>query len=121
MMVQLGLTADFKRQFLQWDGTNVHMKEPRNLLGQTDLTKREMREVVIQTVEPAYTREATEMMVKIIDSNYEKAYLKQVVNDSHMNSEERTLLLSLIKDFEDFFDGTLGERATEPVDLELKP
>ena len=30
-------------------------------------------------------------------------------------------LLSLLGDFEDLFDGTLGDWATEPVDLELNP
>ena len=45
LMVQLGLTANFKRQVLQWDGATVHMKEPRNLIGKSDLTKREMRKV----------------------------------------------------------------------------
>ena len=39
-MVHLGLPADFKRQFLQWDGANVHIKESSNFLGQSDLTKR---------------------------------------------------------------------------------
>ena len=38
LMVQLGLTADFKRQLLQWNGAIVHRKESRNLLGQSDLT-----------------------------------------------------------------------------------
>ena len=75
----------------------------------------------MQTAEPASTREATEIMVKIINSTYAKADLEQVVNDSQINSEERTLLLSLIKYFEDLFDGTLGDWATEPVYLELKP
>ena len=59
LMVQLGLTANFKRQFLQWYGDTIHMKEPSGLLGKSDLTKREMREVVIQTVEPDSTQEAT--------------------------------------------------------------
>ena len=56
-------------------------------------------------------------MVKIIYSTYAKADLKQVVNASQLNSEERTLLLRLLEDFEDLFDGTLGDWATEPVDL----
>ena len=60
-------------------------------------------------------------MVKILDSTYAKAYLEHVVNASHMNAEERTLLLSLMEDFEDLFGGTLGNWATKPVDLELKP
>ena len=56
-------------------------------------------------------------MVKILDSAYEKADLKQVFNDSYMNPKERTLLLSLLKHFEDMFDGILGNWSTEPVDL----
>ena len=55
LMVQLGLTADFKIQVLQWDDTTVHMKESSNLLGKSNLTKHEMREVVMQTAEPAST------------------------------------------------------------------
>ena len=60
LMVQLGLTADFKRQLLQWVSATVHMKEPINLLGQSNLTKSKMRKVVMQTAEPAPTREATD-------------------------------------------------------------
>ena len=48
------------------------MKEPSGLLGQTYSTSREIREVEIQATEPFPTREATESMVKIIDSNYAK-------------------------------------------------
>ena len=32
LMVKLGLTDDFNRQFLQWDGATLHMKEPSGLL-----------------------------------------------------------------------------------------
>ena len=39
LMVQLGLTADFKRQVLKWDGATVHMKDLRSLLGKSGLTK----------------------------------------------------------------------------------
>ena len=61
-------------------------------------------------------------MIKILDSTYAKADPKQVVdNANQLNSEERTLLLSFFEDFEDLFDGTLGDWATESVDLELKP
>ena len=49
LMVKLCLTADFKRQVLQWDDATVHMKDSRIFLGQSDLTKREIREVGTQT------------------------------------------------------------------------
>ena len=74
-MLQIALKAGFKRQVLQLDGAPVHMKETSSLLGKSDLTKREMREVVVYTAEPASTREAIELMVKILDINYAKAYL----------------------------------------------
>ena len=89
--------------------------------GQSDLTKREMREVVIQTEEQASTWEATERMVNIFDSTYAKANLEQVVNAIQLNAEERILLLRFLKYFEDLFGGTLGNWDTEPIDLELKP
>ena len=120
-MVQLGLTAKFKRQVLQRDGTTVHMKESINLLGRSNLTKCKMPKVVMQTAEPSSTLEATYIIVKIIYSTYAKVDLKQLVNASQLNAEERTLLLSLLKYFKDLFDGNLGNWATEPVDLELNP
>ena len=51
-----------------------------------------------------------------------KSYLNQVAdNATQLNAEERTQLLSLLKYFEDLFGVTLGDWATEPVNLELKP
>ena len=51
LMVQLGMTAKFKLQVLQWDGATVHMKESSGLLGQSDINKPEMHEVVMQNAE----------------------------------------------------------------------
>ena len=53
LMVQIGLTADFKRQVLQWDGATVNMKGHSSLIGKYDLAKSDMHEVVMQTAEPA--------------------------------------------------------------------
>ena len=47
LMVELGLLANFKRQLLQQEGTTVPTKEPRCLLGKPDLSKREMRKVIM--------------------------------------------------------------------------
>ena len=54
------------------------MKELSSLLVQSDLTKREMRDVVMQTAEPAFTQEATKRMVKILYITYAKAGSKKV-------------------------------------------
>ena len=55
MMVQLGLTSNFKCQVIRWDGATVHMKELRSLIGKFNLNKWEMREVVMQTAATAST------------------------------------------------------------------
>ena len=86
------------------------MNEPISFLGKSDLTKREMCKVVMQNAEPDYAQEATGQMVKILDSTYDREELKQVVNNAtQLNAEEITLLLILLEDFEDLFDGTLGD------------
>ena len=88
LIVQLGLTVKFKRQLLQWYGSTVNMKEPKGLLGQYDPNKRNIREVVMQTAEPASTTEATGRMDKILDSTYVKAYLKHVSdNATRLNAD----------------------------------
>ena len=47
-----------------------------------------MRGVVMQTAEPDSTREATERMVKILDSTYGKVELNQASdNKTHLNTE----------------------------------
>ena len=76
------------------------MKEPSSFLGKSNLTKREMRDVVMKTTEPTSTREATEWIVKYYTVPMKKADLKQVAkNATQMNAEERTLILSILKDF----------------------
>ena len=49
------------------------MKEPISLLGQSNLTKQEMRKVLMKTVEPDCTQESTEQMAKILDITYVKS------------------------------------------------
>ena len=42
-------------------------------------------------------------------------------NATQMNTEERTQLIRLFHDFDNLFDGTIGDWDTHPVDLELNP
>ena len=52
-MVHLSLTANYKRQVLQWGVATVHIKEPSSVLEQSNPIKREIREVVMQNAETA--------------------------------------------------------------------
>ena len=54
------------------------MNEPTNFICQPDLTKREVQELVLQASEPVFCIEATEIVVKILNSTYEKSYLDKV-------------------------------------------
>ena len=59
-----------------------------------------MSEVVMDTAEPVSTIKDTEILVKILNSTYAKADLKQVANNKiHLNSEERAQLIRLLEDF----------------------
>ena len=117
-MLQLVLPDDFKHQVLQWYGVTVPMKEPSGLLGEIDTTSRDMREVVMKTEEPVSTRDANERLVKIIESTYAKSNLGQVaINATQMSSEERTQIIRILQDYEELFDGNLGDwgkRARQP-------
>ena len=70
----------------------------------------------MQTAETASSRKATEILFKILDITYAKADLKHVAeNATHINAEEITQILRILKDFEDLFDGTLGDWDSETV------
>ena len=88
LMVQIGLIVYFKSQVLQWDGTALHIEQPKSLLAQTGLTYHDMREVAIQTKKPVYKWGYTERTVKNIDGLYDKVDIEQVANNAtHLNSE----------------------------------
>ena len=61
-------------------------------------------------------------MLKILDITYAKEKFKNVANNEiHLNAEEITQLLRLLKYFGDLFDGNLGHEETVPVNLKLNP
>ena len=59
-------------------------------------------------------------MIKILDSNYCKANLKDIAQGAkHLKQKEKDLLYKLLQRFEDIFDGSLGNWKIDPVDFEL--
>ena len=56
LILQLGLSVNFKCGVLQWDGATGTTKEPSGLIGKSDLPGRDIHEVVMQAEEPASTR-----------------------------------------------------------------
>ena len=72
-------------------------------MGQTDITSCEIRKVEIHIEELFYNREDTDSLLKILDSTYVKACLEQIAaNATKLNYEDRTQLLMILKDFDNF-------------------
>ena len=74
------------------------------------------------THKPQSMHEATQWLVHVLDSKYQKEELQSVVsaNCTHLNPQDQSKLLELLTEFEELFDGTLGDWNTEPVSFELK-
>ena len=68
-------------------------------------------------------QEATNWVITILDTKYEKANLLQVVHENckYLTMSRQNRLLKLLLEFEELFGGTLGDWKTEPVKFQLKP
>ena len=72
--------------------------------------------------EPKSTELATQRICRILDAKYEKADLPEIVKNycKQLNPDEQNQLLEVLLEFEDHFDGTLGDWNNEHVSFELK-
>ena len=122
LMVKLYLKDDFECQILKWYKTVLLIQEPGNFLGKPNPNQQGMQEVVMQTEEPYSRREPTVRVVRILEITYTKSELDEVdVNSFQVYANKHEKLLGTIKEFDDLFDGNLGERDTLPIRLEAKP
>jgi hypothetical protein len=58
-----------------------------------------------------------------LHAKYEKANLRAITKEeclNHLSATEMNKLLKLLKEFEELFDGTLGDWDCNPVSLQLK-
>ena len=71
----------------------------------------------MKSEEPKSTELATQWMVKILDANYEKADLPEIIRTrcTNLRPSEQDKLLEVHNEFEDLFNGTFGDWDTEPV------
>jgi hypothetical protein len=69
-----------------------------------------MLNIFMTVIESEAVRNATERTTRILDAKYEKANLKELVDQEcrHLNNKEKELLLKLLLEYETLFDGTLG-------------
>ena len=118
IMQSLGINLLFSEQTIQWEGAQVPMRD-FNKLKKYNLNKYELNAIIQNINEPIITQEATDRMIRILDSKYEQANLREVVKGAtHLNQSQKDKLYQLLLKYEDIFDGTLGEWEGEPVDFE---
>ena len=121
LLNKLGIDLRHSDKTIKWNDVLVPMKSFSDIWEAKHPTRQEMRATFLRSVEPKATREETERVTKILDSNYEKANLEEVVqNATSLNREQKRKLLKTLKKFESLFDGTLGQWKTDPVKIELK-
>ncbi|GFH50707.1 hypothetical protein CTEN210_07183 [Chaetoceros tenuissimus] len=106
---------------IKWNDVLVPMKSFSDIWEAKHPTRQEMRATFLRSVELKATQEETERVTKILDANYEKADLEEVVaSATSLNREQKRKLLKTLKKFESLFDGTLGRWKTDPVKIQLK-
>ena len=119
---ELGIVLDFRTNTITVDESILPMRNIDNLSQKSKIEKAWSLNNSVMVHEPESTLAATNRVVHILDANYEKADLQSVVRDNckHLALHEQNKLLDLLTEYEDLFDGTLGDWKTEPVSLELK-
>jgi len=115
ILEELKIDLKFSECIITWGNASTTMKDRDTFLNQ------DLMEFYIYAIESTTVQEATDRMKRILDAKYEKADLDKTVNDiTYLNSEEKSQLLNLLKEYEYLFDGMLGIWNIEPLNLELK-
>ena len=118
-MEKMGVILDYQRTMITIDDMTLPMRNIHQVQ-----SKNAQRRILADSyfAEPVSTDNATRRAVKILDADYAAAELPKVVDEncSHLSSTDKEKLLELLQEFEELFDGTLGDWKTSPAKLELK-
>jgi len=116
----LGIDISFKEETITLDHVTIPMKDYHFDDKIPKPTRSELKSILSPRDEPKAPQEATDRAIKILDSTYKKADLRKVTDEaSSLNDQEKEQLFKLLWEFEELFDGTLGDWKTELVELEL--
>jgi hypothetical protein len=116
LMTDIGIYVNTENKTINWEGNCIPLKARGEL----------SEDNVIHTLYHTITMsdilfEAEERQARILDANYEKADIDEVVKEiDNLNEEEKRLLSNVLKDFPILFGGGLGTLNVKPVHLELK-
>jgi len=125
-MKELGIVLDFQIKEITLDEISLPMRDIKNQRTRAEAAKAwTMNNSIYQSMskEPQSTLETTKCLIKILDANYEKANLRAITEQdclNHLSATEKNKLLKLLQEFEELFNGTLGDWDCNPVLLQLK-
>ena len=120
IMSVIGMKIDFQAQTLKWDKTDVSMKHPHELERKVSRLK-DLRSTITVIEEPKATQEATDRVMRILESNYQKANLEEIASQANsLTPVQKGQLLQLLHRYKDLFDGTLGTWGGDPIKIRLK-
>ncbi len=119
-MKEFGIILNFRDKMITIDEIIFPMRNINNLQGSSIL--RALRHNYSLAMEPQSTQDATKRATLIIDAKYSKADLQSVVRDycKHLSANQQKKLLQLLKKYESYFHGTLGDWKIKPVSFRLK-
>ena len=111
-MEKLGIVLDFRTKEITVDKITLPMRGVNSLSTKSKMYQAwKVNSSLRLNNEPNSTQEATDRCIKILDAKYEKADLPSVVRDNckHLSLDEQRKLLDLLMEYEDLFNGTLGD------------
>jgi len=115
----LGMDILFSTHSIIWNGITIPMRTGQQR--SKEALSAYLDNVIETSSEPKILREELYEARKILDSNYKKADLEEVVrNIPHLNEEQKNQVKSILYRFESLFEGKLGLWETPPITLELE-
>ena len=116
-MSKLGIVLDFGEKMITIDQIKLPMKSIESFKDVKNLNDFQRKHL-----QPTSTLDATKHVVEILDAKYKKANLVKIISNSygHLSSQQQHKLLTLVVEYKELFDDTLGDSKTEPVSLKLK-
>ena len=117
-MKAFGINLRFDEKVIEHEGATIPMRN-------RDSLNTNLPHLVANAMEETFETEATKAMIsrmtRIAESKYEPADLDKVVGScTNLSTQDQSALYKVLKDFEEMFDGQLGEWKMEPISIKLK-
>ena len=119
--LQLALKMDisFSTCTLTWNELTIPMRTGQQM--SKEALNAYLDEIIETSTEPELIREELYAATKILDSDYKKADLDDVVrNIPHLTEEQKSQVRTVLYRYESLFEGRLGLWDTPPISLELE-